>query len=139
MFWLAFCAQIVRKFFEIKKSWKDTENETMDKICINAECKRIATVFLNYQKLNSELNSKVLHQKKTLKDYRDQNVRSFDEIAQLEVDIKDKEDFINKLKKERNELKRDVKFLNDKVEAKNKDLMKIHLDSEDYVKTSKAT
>ena len=129
----------MRKFFEIKKSWKDTENETMDKICINAECKRIATVFLNYQKLNSELNSKVLHQKKTLKDYRDQNVRSFDEIAQLEVDIKDKEDFINKLKKERNELKRDVKFLNDKVEAKNKDLMKIHLDSEDYVKTSKAT
>ena len=50
-------------------------------------------------------------------------MRSFDEIAQL--------------KKERNELKRYVKFLNDKVEAKNKDLMKNYLDSEDYVKTTK--
>ena len=109
----------------------------MDKYCINEECRKTVAACSNYQKVINDLNSKVLHQKKTLDDYRHLNMTSFDEINQLESDIRDKEDFINKIKKERSDLKKNVKFLNDKIEMKNKDIMKIQLEFEDYVKTAK--
>ena len=109
----------------------------MDKYCTNEQCQKTVAVCSNYQKVIDELNCKVIHQKKTLDDYRHLNMASFDEITQLESDIKDKEDFINKIKKERSDLKKDVKFLNDKIEMKNKDIMNIQKEFEDYVKTAK--
>ena len=111
----------------------------MEVSCTNEECQRLASACANYQKVMQELNVKVKHQKKTLDDYRHLNMKSFDDISQLESDIREKEDFINKIRKERSDLKKEVKFLNEKIELKNKDIMKMQVDIENYIKTSNAS
>ena len=111
----------------------------MDKHCTNEECRKTGDVCAYYQKVIHELNVKVKQQKKTLDDYKHLNMKSFDDITQLESDIRDKEEFINKIRKERNDLKKEVKFLNEKIELKNEDIMKMQVDFENYNKTSKAS
>ena len=111
----------------------------MDKHCTNEECRKTGDVCAYYQKVIHELNVKVKQQKKTLDDYRHLNMKSFDDITQLESGIRDKEEFINKIRKERNDLKKEVKFLNEKIELKNEDIMKMQVDFENYNKTSKAS
>ena len=125
------------KTFSVKESSEDTEYNTMDEYCRIEECRKTAATCSKYQKIIEELHTKVNHQKKTLDDYRHLNMTSFDEIAQLESDIRDKEDFINRIKKERSDIKKDVKFLNEKIEAKNNDILRMHKDSEEYVKIAK--
>ena len=66
------------------------------------------------------------NQKKKLIEYRETNSKLYDDIADLEDDIKEKVDFANKLRKQRNDLEREVKYLNEKVERKNDDIL--HMD-----------
>ena len=47
------------------------------------------------------------------------NVKLFDDTLELEKDIKEKEEFENKMKRKRNDLAREIKFLLEKVEIKN--------------------
>ena len=54
-----------------------------------------------HKKVVIELKEISDHQKKKLKEYRETNSKLYDDIADLEVDIKDKEDFTNKLRKQR--------------------------------------
>ena len=105
----------------------------MDEYCRSEECRKTAATCSKYQKINT----KVKYQKKTIDDYRHLNMTSFDEIAQLESDIRDKEAFINRLKKERSDIKKDVKFLNEKIEIMNNDILRMHLESENDIKTAK--
>ena len=98
----------------MKVSLKGTEYSIMDEYCRNEECRKTAVACSKYRKIIEELNTKVNYQKKTIDDYRYLNMTSFDEVAQVESDIRDKEDFINKLKKERSDTKKNVKFLHKK-------------------------
>ena len=111
----------------------------MAEYCTNEECQRTSAICTNYKKIIQELNVKVNYQKKTLDNYRQLNIKTFEDITELESDIRDKEEFINKIKKERSDLKKDVKFLNEKIEIKNQDILKMQLDLEGYVKTAKAS
>ena len=53
------------------------------------------------------------------------NIKLYEDIASLEVDIKEKEDFNNRLQKQRNDLENEVKYLKEKVELKNEDIIKM--------------
>ena len=65
------------------------------------------------------------NQKKKLEDYREMNIKLYEDIATLEVDIKEKEDFTNKLRKQRNSLENEVKNLNTNIEKKNEDILQM--------------
>jgi peptidoglycan hydrolase CwlO-like protein len=65
------------------------------------------------------------NQKQKLRDYREANSNLYSEIGDLESDVKEKDDFANKLVKKRNELEKEVKHLIEKIEAKNEDLLKM--------------
>ena len=87
----------------------------MAEYCTNEDCQRTSAMCNNSKKIIQELNVKMNHQKKTLDDYRQLNMKAFEDITELESDIRDKEDFIHKIRKERSDLKKDVKFLNEKI------------------------
>ena len=61
--------------------------------------------------------------RKIVKEYREKNIKLCEDIADLEIDIKEKEDFTNKLRKQRNSLENEVKHLNTNIEKKNEDIL----------------
>ena len=77
------------------------------------------------KKVAIELKEISENQKEKLIEYRETNSKLYDDIADLEDDIKEKVDFANKLRKQRNDLEREVKYLNEKVERKNDDILHI--------------
>ena len=79
----------------------------------------IINVCNKHKKVAFELKGISENQKKKLKEYREMNSKLYEDIDDLEVDIKEKEDFTNKLRKQRNSLENEVKHLNEKVEKKN--------------------
>ena len=66
-----------------------------------------------HKKVAFDLKEISEHQKKKLREYREMNSKLYEDIADLEVDIKEKEDFTNKLRKQRNSLENEVKHLNE--------------------------
>ena len=71
----------------------------MAEYCTNEECQRTSAMCINHKKIIQELNVKVNHQKKTLDDYRQLNMKAFEDVTELESDIRDKEKFIDKIRK----------------------------------------
>ena len=67
-----------------------------------------------------DLICKTGHCKKKLNEYRDLTRKLYDDIDNLETDFKDKEDFLQKIVKARNNLQEDVFQLR----KKNSDLVK---------------
>ena len=78
-----------------------------------------------HKKVVIELKEISDHQKKKLTEYRETNSKLYDDIADLEVDIKEKENVTNKLRKQGNDNESEVKHLNEKVERKNEDILQM--------------
>ena len=72
------------------------------------------------------LKEVVNSQKKKLQDYRDFTVRLQDDFDCLENEIREKEEFVQKVSRERNECQNEIKFLVEKVEMKNEDLIRVN-------------
>ena len=92
--------------------------------CLNENCQRISNAWVKHQE-----NFK--NQKKKLDEYRQMNMKLYDDIADLETDIKEKDDFVNKIRKKRNDLENEVKFLMEKVEVKNENTVRIIIKCEE--------
>ena len=78
-----------------------------------------------HKKVAFELKEISENQKKKLREYREMNSKLYEDIADLEVDIKEKEDFTNKLRKQRNSLENEVNHLNENIEKKNEDILQM--------------
>ena len=65
------------------------------------------------------------YQKKKLDEYREMNMKLYDDVADLETDIKEKDDFLNRLTKKRNDLENEVKHLIETTELQNEENVKI--------------
>ena len=97
--------------------------------CQNENCQiemeKVVNACSKHRKAVTELKEICENQKKKLKDYREMNIKLYEDIATLEVDIKEKEDFNNRLRKQRNDLENEVKHLKEKVELINEDIIKM--------------
>ena len=78
-----------------------------------------------HQQVAYELKDVVKNQKKKIQEYRDLNSKLYDDIYSLDDDIKEKEFFVQKVIKQRNDLQNEVKFVCEKLEVKNEDLIKM--------------
>ena len=65
------------------------------------------------------------NQRKKVKEFRELNSKLHDDIFDLEIDIKEKDEFVTKLTRERNKLQAEVKFYVEKIELKNQDIVNI--------------
>ena len=103
----------------------------INKVCWNEHCKRaIADLSKGLEKHRTsspDMEEFLAKQKQRLKDYRHVNSKLYTEIEDLENDIKDKDDLANKLAKKNYELENKVKHLIKKIEAKNKDTLRVDL------------
>ena len=92
--------------------------------CTNDDCQRIASACVKHKNAAIALKDRVEYQKKKLDEYRDLNMKLYDDVADLETDMKEKDDFVNRLVKKRNDLEIEVKFLMEKVALKNEDILR---------------
>ena len=106
--------------------------------CQNEDCQEIAKSCEYHKKAVKEAKEALKQQKKQLDDYRKMNMKLFDNTVELEKDIKEKEDFENKMKQKRNDLARKIKFLLEKVEIKNEDIVKLSVVNEKLKENSAA-
>ena len=106
--------------------------------CQNEDCQEIAKSCEYHKKAVKEAKEALKQQKKQLDDYRKMNMKLFDDTVELEKDIKEKEDFENKMKRKRNDLAREIKFLLEKVEIKNEDIVKLSVVNEKLKENSAA-
>ena len=94
--------------------------------CQNNDCRsemeRIVKRYIEFKEVSE-------NQKKRLRDYREMNSKLYDDIAALECDIKEKDDFTSRLRKQRNDLENKVKHLIEKVDIKNEDIIKMEFAS----------
>ena len=101
----------------------------MNNGCRNDSCKRTIEELMKAceKHRNAALAVKEIadNQKQKLRDYREANSNLYSEIDDLESDVKEKDDFANKLAKKRNELENEVKHLSEKIKAKNEDILKM--------------
>ena len=99
------------------------------KSCSSDSCTEMLEELINacnkHTKVAFELKEISENQKKKLREYREFNIKLYEDIADLEIDIKEKEDFTNKLRKQRNSLENEVKHLNTKLEKKNEDILQM--------------
>ena len=104
----------------------------MDKYrgCPNDDCRsEMERIVEKYKKAANEFKEVSENQKKRLRDYREMNSKLYDDIAALEFDIKEKDDFINRLRKQRNDLENEVKHLIEKVDIQNEDIIRMEFTS----------
>ena len=105
------------------------EPVNMKKCCPSDQCAKAFVDLINAceKHKNAALAVKEIaeNQKKKLREYRELNSKLYSENYELEYDIKEKDDFIERLKKKRNDLENKVKHLLEKVEVKNEDLMRV--------------
>ena len=104
----------------------------MEKVCPSGDCKKALEDLVNacskHRKAAVDLKEISEAQKRKLKEYREFNVKLYEDIDQLELDIKEKDDFANKLMKKRNDLEIEVKNLLEKIEIRNKDILELDFD-----------
>ena len=62
--------------------------------------------------------------KKMIERYKGDKTNLYKEMEEMEKEFKDKEEYIDHLRKKRSDLEKEVRFLKDKVERKNEDLVK---------------
>ena len=62
--------------------------------------------------------------KKMIERYKGDKTNLYKEMEEMEQEFKDKEEYIDHLRKKRSDLEKEVRFLKDKVERKNEDLVK---------------
>ena len=62
--------------------------------------------------------------KKMIERYKGDKTNLYKEMEDMEKEFKDKEEYIDHLRKKRSDLEKEVRFLKDKVERKNEDLVK---------------
>ena len=65
---------------------------------------------------------------KMIERYKGDRTNLYKEMEEMENEFKDKEEYIDHLRKKRSDLEKEVRFLKDKVESKNEDLVKAHND-----------
>ena len=101
----------------------------INKVCWNEHCKRaIADLSKGLEKhrpSSPDMEEFLAKQKQRLKDYRHVNSKLYTEIEDLENYIKDKDDLADKLDKKNYELENKVQHLFKKIEAKNKDILRV--------------
>ena len=99
------------------------------KVCPSDDCQNTFEDLVNacskHKKAALDLKDVCESQKKKLREYRETNSKLYDDIADIEDDIKEKDNFSEKLRKQRNDLEIEVKHLLDKVERKNEDILRI--------------
>ena len=61
---------------------------------------------------------------KMIERYKGDRTNLYKEMEEMENEFKDKEEYIDHLRKKRSDLEKEVRFLKDKVENKNEDLVK---------------
>ena len=61
---------------------------------------------------------------KMIERYKGDRTNLYKEMEEMEKEFKDKEEYIDHLRKKRSDLEKEVRFLKDKVERKNEDLVK---------------
>ena len=61
---------------------------------------------------------------KMIERYKGDKTNLYKEMEEMEKEFKDKEEYIDHLRKKRSDLEKEVRFLKDKVERKNEDLVK---------------
>ena len=97
--------------------------------CRTDSCKRSVEELMKAceKHRNAALDVKKIadNQKQKLSDYREANSNLYSEIDDLESDVKEKDDFANKLSKKRNKLENEVKHLREQIEAKKEDILKM--------------
>lgn len=91
---------------------------------------------LKHQKAATDLKDTVKNQKTKIQEFREANSKLYDDIYSLEDDIRDKEAFVNKVVKERNDHQQELKFLNEKLEVKKEDISNLNLTLEKQKKIS---
>ena len=62
--------------------------------------------------------------KKMIERYKGDKTNLYKEMEDMEKEFKDKEEYIDHIRKKRSDLEKEVRFLKDKVESKNEDLVK---------------
>jgi DNA repair exonuclease SbcCD ATPase subunit len=93
--------------------------------CANDDCQRIAIACVKHKKAAIDMKERCSYQKKKLDEYREMNMKLYDDVADLETDIKEKDDFLNRLTKKRNDLENEVKHLIETTELQNEENVKI--------------
>ena len=94
-----------------------------------SEFEKILNACSKHKNAALELKQVCENQKKKLRDYRELNSRLYEDIDALESDIKENDDFTNRLKKQRNDLENERKYLMKKVEVKNEDIIQMEITS----------
>ena len=61
---------------------------------------------------------------KMIEHYKGDRTNLYKEMEEMEKEFKDKEEYIDHIRKKRSDLEKEVRFLKDKVESKNEDLVK---------------
>ena len=61
---------------------------------------------------------------KMIERYKGDRTNLYKEMEEMEKEFKDKEEYIDHIRKKRSDLEKEVRFLKDKVESKNEDLVK---------------